>query len=96
MKASFLSREAVEEFVRRQVRRYLTSQLVKKPAVITRISMWFKEMKDHWILKSVKEVLSTVPFKVELLDYFDPKAAQNDHGHHTIDLQAQIGLMFLC
>ena len=31
-------------------------------------------MKDHWILKSVKEVLSTVPFKVELLDYFDPKA----------------------
>ena len=32
-----LSREAVEEFIRRQVRRYLTSQLVKKPVVITRI-----------------------------------------------------------
>ena len=32
-----LSREAVEEFVRRQVRRYLTSQLVKKPVVITHI-----------------------------------------------------------
>ncbi len=30
-------------------------------------------MKDHWILKSVKEVLQTVPFKVELLEYFDPK-----------------------
>ena len=32
-----LNREAVEEFIRRQVRRYLTSQLVKKPVVITRI-----------------------------------------------------------
>ena len=29
-------------------------------------------MKDHWILKSVREVLDTIPFKVELLEYFDP------------------------
>ena len=32
-----LGREAVEEFVRRQVRRYPTSQLVKKPVVISRV-----------------------------------------------------------
>lgn len=29
-------------------------------------------MKDHWVLKSIREVLDTVPFKVEVLEYFDP------------------------
>ena len=29
-------------------------------------------MKNHWKLESVKKVLQTVPFAVELLKYFDP------------------------
>ena len=34
-----LNRAAVEEFVRRQVRKYLTSKLIKKPVVISRVHL---------------------------------------------------------
>ena len=52
-------------------------------------------MKDHWILKSVREVLDTIPFKVELLEYFDPVKDYVNPPYHRLTSKDWINVFAL-